>query len=347
VRLLHLLILLVVIGTPSILAQEQAAESDSLIVKDGEAIVLRTTQRLSSETNKIGDEVLFEVIRAVKLGDVEVVAERATANGKVISVEKKRRRGRGGKLAIAIETVQLVTGENAHLRASEARTTGRSKGMITDMAAWTIYTGGLGVPLAPLFLFEHGEEMAIPVGTRFTAFFDGELQLDRTSVIEAQARTATLKTDEATVYIYRPVTKSDPYDPPITCGEVLVGVFQPGDFQRLELGPGYYWFHAGPGTGKVLAKARFQELFRLVVESGHRYYLELDVRARHGLKRDWEVTFRPVAPNDGEKAIFEAERRVETSPDKFNAEQQAALRAQVPPNRIGSATPSAPAVTPQ
>ena len=333
-RVFLLLIVSAIFGTALMPAQEQPKVGNPLVLTDGEPVVLRITQFLSSENAQAGEEVQFEVIKPVRIGDLAVVADRAIATGKVVLAEKRRRRGRGGKLAIVIERVQLVTGEKASLRATETRKAGGTKPMAADMAAWMIYTSGLGAPLAPLFLLEHGEEMVIHAGTRFKAYFDGDVVLDRERVTEAQSRLAAAKADVGTVYIYRPASNKHAYDPPITCGELLIGSFPAGRVERLELPPGTYWFHAGPETGKVLQGTRLNELFPLSVEAGQTYYRELTVAYKPGWRSDWKVAFQPADPSVVENAAFEAELLVDINATKLSPEQQSALRTQVPPGRM-------------
>jgi len=73
-------------------AQDPAAESQttpSLTLHDGTPLFLRNVQSLSSEKAHAGDEVLFEVIRPVTVDGWSVIADRATATGKVASVERE------------------------------------------------------------------------------------------------------------------------------------------------------------------------------------------------------------------------------------------------------------------
>lgn len=316
-------------------SQESPPATGDLTLHDGEPVLLRIAQTLSSETAQIGQEVRFTAAKPVKIGDLLVLPKGAVATGKVAAVEKRRRKGRGGKLSICIESVQLLTGASARLRAVDTRANGTSKDMVTDMAAWTIYTAGLGAPLVPFLLLEHGHAMVIPEGTRFTAFMDGDVSLNRDAVIRSQPAIDLPNPDFATVYLYR-APKGDFHivNPPITCGETLVGIFGPGQLQELHLPPGKYWFHAGPQTGKVLVKSRKDDLFPQSFEAGRIYYLEVIVQEHHTLRKDWEVIFRPVPPGDAEDALLDFEYRVDVSPEHFNAEQMRALRAQ--PSNLSS-----------
>src|ERR1039458_8497615 len=109
-------------ATPSVPAQGGAEPSASqFVLRDGQHVIMRATQFVSSESATVGQEVQFEVIKPVKLGDLVIIPEHATVTGKVLLAEKKRRMGHGGKLAVAIERVQLVTGQTASLRAIASR----------------------------------------------------------------------------------------------------------------------------------------------------------------------------------------------------------------------------------
>lgn len=256
-----------------------AVESDRLILKDGEPVLLRTTRRLSTAKEKKGNEVEFEVTDPIKIGDLIVIPEHAIAFGKITKAEKKRRRGVPGKLEISIERVRLATGEFAPLRAVQ-RKSGEGTGweIASNMIDVTVRTYFLGAPIAPLFLLQHGKELILPEGCRFTAFVHGNVVLDRAAVLKAQSLLPGKRTDIGTVFIYRlPHDRMPALVEPVTCGEVGVGFIGPGQFIRLELPPGQYWLRAGKERYGFGLRAPIGEYLALNVEGGNSYYLRTQI----------------------------------------------------------------------
>jgi hypothetical protein len=82
---------------------------------------------------------------------------------------------RGGKLDINIDSVKLVSGEKAALRAvKDVKGGGHIGGMVGGMVATSI----VFFPAAPFFLFMHGKDISIPKGTEITAYVNGDMKLD-------------------------------------------------------------------------------------------------------------------------------------------------------------------------
>ncbi len=91
--------------------------SNKLVLDDGTPIKLRLNRTLSSADTKTGDNIDFEVLEEVKVGDVVVIPKGSTAIGTVTDAEHKKRMARGGKLAIEIDYVKLADSEKAAIRA--------------------------------------------------------------------------------------------------------------------------------------------------------------------------------------------------------------------------------------
>lgn len=307
-------------------ATPSGATGEKVVLKDGQAIVLRSTRRMSSETAKVGEEVEFEVIRAVTIGDLVVIPDHALAAGRVVAAEKKKRRLRSGKLAIAIEHVGVVTGQDVPLRSAEMRG--------VESPSYSQPSGaGSGDPLAAgailfaapaIILLAHGSEREIPLAARLTAYLDGDLVLDRDTVQKAQASLPQPRPEGGTVYIYRDTAYRDRdrlrtdcdyannYKI-ITCGEVQVGAFHPGQFVRLQLPPAQYWLQADLPLDlrKVVDKrylaGKHEHFFALNVEQGQSYYLHLVGRKRrHRLDTYVETYLEQVDPFAGADAVFAA-----------------------------------------
>jgi hypothetical protein len=173
----------------------------TVVLSDGQEVVMRNIDPIASNRSQPGETVQFEVIRAVTSDGVTVVPEHSIAVGKVLSAEHAKLVHHGGKLAVTIESVQLANGDYARLRAVESRKESnfgwREVAGATVLAASIYY-----MPLAPVYLMAKGDEVDIPSGTRFTAYVDGDVKVDRAS-LEAASPMTDAKRDVATIFIYR------------------------------------------------------------------------------------------------------------------------------------------------
>jgi hypothetical protein len=141
---------------------------------DGTPIKLRLGENLSSETNKTGDQVPFEVTEEVDVDGIAVIPKGAQALATVTDAEPKKRMGRGGKLDVNVDSVRLADGEKAQLRAQKDTKGG---GHVGAMTGAMVATSIVFFPAAPLFLFMHGKSVEIPKGTEVTAFVQGDMHL--------------------------------------------------------------------------------------------------------------------------------------------------------------------------
>lgn len=156
-------------------------------LEDGTPIKLRLAQTVSSANAHLNDQVQFEVLEDIKISDVLVINKGGIAWGTVTEAQPKRRMARGGKLDIAMDSVRLVDGEKAALRATAG---GQGGGHVGAMTAGIVATGLLFFPAAPFFLFMHGKDITIPKGTEVPTFVNGNFQLDLARFQPAPAEAA-------------------------------------------------------------------------------------------------------------------------------------------------------------
>ncbi|MGH9712904.1 MAG: PEGA domain-containing protein [Candidatus Acidiferrales bacterium] len=123
----------------------------------------------------MNDRVEFEVLEEIKVAGILVIPKGGVAWGTVTEAQPKRRMARGGKLEIVMDTVRLVDGEKAALRATKQAKGGGHTGAMT---AGIVVTGLLFWPAAPFFLFMHGKDISIPKGTEVPTFVNGNFHLD-------------------------------------------------------------------------------------------------------------------------------------------------------------------------
>ncbi len=123
---------------------------------------LRLQQNLSSGTAKVNDKVDFEVVEDVKVGNLVVIPQGATAIATVTEAHAKKSFGRAGKLNVNIDYVRLVNGDKVSLRAVKGGSGGSHTGAMTGAV---VATAIVFFPAAPLFFFIKGKNIIIPKGT--------------------------------------------------------------------------------------------------------------------------------------------------------------------------------------
>ena len=141
-----------------------------VVVPDGTKIRVRLEQNLTSDNVEAGQTIDFRVTQEVRVGDAVVIASGAPAQGNIISAEAKRRLGRGGKLALTVERVQMVDGNWLSVRYSPQKAEG--KGHIASTAVLTGIIGVAFLPAAPLGLLKKGRDAQFMRGMNFDVFSD-------------------------------------------------------------------------------------------------------------------------------------------------------------------------------
>jgi PEGA domain len=184
-RLLCSLLLVFQTVTCSVVEAQQAATTvrTPFVLEDGTPVKLRLSQTVSSADAHVNDRVEFEVLDDVMVGDVVVIAKGGVALGTVTEAVPKRRMARGGKLEIVMDSVRLVDGQKAALRAvKEGKGGGHTGGMTVGIVAAAIVFW----PAAPLFLLMHGKDISFPKGTDVPTFINGEMKLDPVKFQQAE-----------------------------------------------------------------------------------------------------------------------------------------------------------------
>src|SRR5690348_17453893 len=175
-----------------------------LLVKDGTPIKLKLKRGVYSQYAKIGDEVDYLVDEEVVVNGKIIVPEAAIVKGRVVSAEHKRRMGRGGKIDISADSVNLFNSQKIPLRAfQQARGGGQGLDMSGEMLAAAAMTLGVG---APFVLFKHGKDIEIRQGSAFTAFVDGDTWLED---IAFPAKSSSTVSDSARQVILVPKRSED------------------------------------------------------------------------------------------------------------------------------------------
>jgi hypothetical protein len=139
---------------------------------DGTRVKMKFKQTVSSKTAKQNDPIEFEVTEDIRIGNTTVIAKGATGRGVVTKVQRSGMLGRKGKLEIAINDVDLTSGERIAVRASQESGGGNSGGVIA-----------LAAVINPLFLLMKGKNVTYEAGTETSVFVDGNFQLDQAKFV--------------------------------------------------------------------------------------------------------------------------------------------------------------------
>jgi len=238
-------------------------------LEDSTPVILRTKQDLSSATAKVGDRVPFRVVKDVRVADFIVILEGADAWGLVTAVQPRRRKGQPGKLDIAVQSVQLLTGENAPLRA-ERHSEGKSRvvGTVADIPEAVIVSFGELVPYILFSMLEKGKDAYLAAGTAFTAYLNGDVFLDRTTLERIQPALVQ-RTGPAIVTIFR-VETGLRFQLPVYCGKITLGKLPHSTYMQIQLPPGKYFFRSSD-----------RQVVEVRLEEGQELYLQMQLAVVH------------------------------------------------------------------
>jgi hypothetical protein len=152
----------------------QAAKGSQTVtatLADGTSIRLRTSRSVSSVDARAGDLLNLEVLDEVKVDDTVVIPKGTRALAIITAAEPHKMMGRGGKLEISIDSVELVNGQKAALRAvREPSGKGSQTSIVSALAASNFSSAAL--------IFVRGKDTVIPLGTELIAYVNGNVPLD-------------------------------------------------------------------------------------------------------------------------------------------------------------------------
>lgn len=192
--LVIILVVGIAISSPATVLGAQVGAA--LILEDGTPVRLRLSRNLSSKEDRVGDTVDFEVLEEVRVHGVVVIAKGDIAWATITEAQPARRLGRGGKLDFVLDSVRLITGQKAALRAVKGAQGG---GRVAGMTVGVVAAGILFFPAAPFFLFMKGKDVTLPRGAELTAYVNGSLTLDMALVPEAALSSAPRTSDSTNI----------------------------------------------------------------------------------------------------------------------------------------------------
>jgi len=146
-------------------------------IPDGTQVEIAAANNIDSAEVKIGDVIVFRVLKDVKVDGITLIAENALATGRVLKASRGRSFGRAGQLAWEMREVVAVNGQSIPLAFADQRK-GASKG--GTVATATVITGVLlfyAAPVALLWGFKRGKSAVFPAGAVLTAVTRGDATL--------------------------------------------------------------------------------------------------------------------------------------------------------------------------
>jgi hypothetical protein len=186
-------------GSPQTVSDPPEVSSAPLnpVLADGTPVRLRMGRTVSSTDARTGDPVSLEVLDEVRVDDTVIVPKGSAGLAIVTVAEPRKLMGRGGKLDISVDSVKLVNGRKAALRAvKQSSGNGNQSSIVAAMAASNMST-------APL-IFLRGKDITIPQGTEFVAYVNGDVPLDLASLqpatLEAKVAATTFANSATELY---------------------------------------------------------------------------------------------------------------------------------------------------
>src|SRR5687767_6530332 len=113
---------------PTNVAAQDVAQTTEVVIPDGTEISVVTTEELSSKTATEGDPVNFRIAEDVVINGKVVVAKDSLVKGTVAAAKKSGFMGRGGNLAIRIESAMTVDNQKLKLRSAKNKEGGDKTG---------------------------------------------------------------------------------------------------------------------------------------------------------------------------------------------------------------------------
>ena len=136
-------------------------------LREGEELVIRFEDRLSSGSNTAGDQFSIALEEDMKLADGTVIRAGYRGRGEVTEAKKKGFMGQAGELNVRLNYIR-VGDTRVRLRASKG---GEGKGAMGATIALTVLFGPLG-------LLKRGHDIEIKPGQTLTAYVDQDAEID-------------------------------------------------------------------------------------------------------------------------------------------------------------------------
>ena len=124
------------------------APPQQTVLPEGTPLRMRINRTVSSADAHVGDNVDFETLDDVNLGDMVVIPKGSMAMASITEAVPKRRMARGGKLGMNINYVRLPSGAKLALRGVQK---GKGGGHTGAMTGAIVASSIVFFPAAPFF----------------------------------------------------------------------------------------------------------------------------------------------------------------------------------------------------
>ncbi len=136
------------------------------MLRDGDDVLLKFAQDISSKTAAEGDPVMFTLTDDLKVNGVVVAKEGSKAVGEVTHAEHSGMMGKAGQLDIRLDYLK-VGDTKVHLRGTKGK---EGESGTTGAVVLTVLFGPIG-------LIKHGKNIDIKEGTSLHAYVSDDTSL--------------------------------------------------------------------------------------------------------------------------------------------------------------------------
>jgi hypothetical protein len=300
--------------------------ADLIQLPAGTPLVLRSKSELWSNKNHAGEQVEFEVAKAITSGGLVLIARGTVVKATVIVADPARRKGKGGQLDLIVQGVPLVTGQLVNVRGSSTQQGGGQRDMVGNMISSGLLTAGLA---SPLFLLQKGHEVEIRRGERVPAFLSSDVAVPRDEVAAHQPPPPPPpRSDVFSLYLIKESLKGDII---AVGGHELTWMTVVGEqgyglstscALRVELPPGKYYLRGPNGTSQMLIRTKPQFVVPLEAKAGETYYYQILFKDKLG------YTLEAMTAEAAALMIPELEVEIDIPIEKATPKQLENVRAQ-------------------
>ncbi|MCK7488709.1 MAG: hypothetical protein MZU97_26815 [Bacillus subtilis] len=128
-----------------------------LILEKGTKVNLKLLDKISSETDLEGNEVLFKVAEDVKFIDITLIKEGTVAKGYISELYPRGRIGKAGMLTIDFDYTKAIDGQKVPLSGSLTK---KGEDKLVISLALAVFTSPVGI----VFSFDERRRISISRG---------------------------------------------------------------------------------------------------------------------------------------------------------------------------------------
>ena len=144
------------------------AFAETLTLKSNTIVVVKSTEEVTTQKYKPGQEVIFSVGADVKVKGKVVIESGAKVIGIVQSSEEEQMAGVAGKISVAVQVVETIDGQDIPI----------SGQYFYEGDSEVGGTVAVGVLLCPLVLLNKGKPGTIPAGAQIRALTVGTTEVE-------------------------------------------------------------------------------------------------------------------------------------------------------------------------